>query len=197
MPKEFNGYLIQEEQQVYGATMVSLVEGVGKMNPRFREIYQHYDFNDIDPNKWYSLIQWVEALHEIYQQRGGSIAISKVAKLIPMHAQFPAELVAMPKGIEPLEAVVMSWDMVYKMNQTGEVGGYEVQSLPSTPGKRSWIITESVPFPPEIGLGVGYGFCTRFLDLSKHTFKVFNNVAQTGMRGKHYVTEIWLQVAEI
>ena len=196
MPKVFNGFTITEDQVTSGAAMMSLVEGISKLNPRFREVYDRFNLNNVEADKWYPLIDWLDALHEIRKMRGGAIAITQVAKLIPEHANYPPEITSLPRGIAPLEMVVQGWDMVYKMNQTGEVGGYKIEAGRSSETSWSWTVTECVPFPAEIGLAVGSGFCTRFLDSKRFEFKVFANMSNTGTRDGKYVTEIWMKVNE-
>ena len=51
--------------------------------------------------------------------------------MIMTHAKLPPEIEEIPDSIARLNRVIQNWDMIYKMNQTGNVGGYHVHELRS------------------------------------------------------------------
>ena len=110
------------------------------------------------------------------------------------YAKFPPEIEEITDSIEKVEQVISSWDMIYKMNLSGGVGSYQVQEQIPGVAAKAWSVMECVPVPNEIGLGVGWGMCNRFLDKRKYTFKVFPNMANTGPRDGVYQTGIWIRI---
>ena len=59
----FNGFEIQDDQQVTGASMLSLINGIKAEDPRFGDIYDKYGIKDIQSDEWYPLILWLDVLH--------------------------------------------------------------------------------------------------------------------------------------
>jgi hypothetical protein len=167
----FNGFEIASTQQVSGASMLAMIGSVAVQDTRFEPDVAALasDFglgsvNHIEPHDWYPLIPYLRCLNAIRQRPTGSVVISSIARKIPEKAHFPDELMQMPAGIEKLNAVMEGWDFAYKMNQTGEVGGYTVMREKQIGMARAvWTVTECVPFPQEIGLGVAKGFASVFL----------------------------------
>lgn len=140
--------------QVAGATVMSLIENVQAAD--LSELVKKYGFENVAPNMWYSLEDFLRFLAEMVENP--EMTFNSVA--IGMSI---ADTAHMPPGMESpsFTEMVEGWDAHYQANfRNGDVGHKVTVKLSP---KHYKVVHNNTKMPDDLEYGVLYGFAKRFL----------------------------------
>ncbi|HRF98075.1 MAG TPA: hypothetical protein PLZ51_22870 [Aggregatilineales bacterium] len=127
-------------------------------------IFEKYGFSDIDPNKWYSASQLMDAMNEMVatgkNYSSAFVAIGmEIGKTLPM----PPELANPTLG----DVLTLVWDMGYKSvhrNHDGNIGSIQTEKI----NDKHYTTIHDHLYPDDFSYGIAYGFAKRFLPEGTH-----------------------------
>ncbi len=97
-----------EDIEVKGATILAFVDGLGTFKRKALQILEENGIKDIQPEKWYSAQNYLNAFKTIHNTLG-NLVIKKIGEKIPENASWPPE-------IKNIEQALASIDIAYHMN---------------------------------------------------------------------------------
>lgn len=108
-----------------GQTIMSIVAGAGEVSAVFEqkaeEILADNGIEQLGPEEWYSLRDYLSALDDI-DDEVGTETITAIGEHIPEQAEWPPGVDSVSEGLESIAGA-------YDMNHQGDVGYYEVESV--------------------------------------------------------------------
>lgn len=145
--------------EIFGANLQVFVDHI--QADETRPIFEKHQLIDLEGQKWYPVIWWLNALNEL----GGTGNAS--ANMIAIGIQITSVL-EFPPGLT-LEAILMGWDDIYySVHRGGDIGHVTTEAVTPTHYK----ITLTDIYPDDLSYGIAYGFARRFCPAGK-TFKVY------------------------
>lgn len=150
--------------EIIGQNVLGYLECINREN--VLPFLQQRGLDNIDPQKWYPLQDWLDVLNDLENQSGGGAMMDfvsigmKIAEL----AQFPPEFDQLP--FDELLAVN---DRAYQMQHRNGDAGYQTTEKIS---EGHVTITLKTPYPDDLAYGVVWGECKRFLPAGTN-FTVF------------------------
>lgn len=137
--------------QVVGATVLSLLNGLGPFKVTGEKILAVNGIADLKPDGWYPLQNWLNALKEIAKKMGISTLMA-IGKMIPDNAQWPPQIDSIEKGLASI-------DVAYHMNHRGgDVGYYRFKKTGLQEGK---MVCKN-PYPSDFDQGIIQAVARRF-----------------------------------
>ncbi len=106
----------EKDMQVNGATILSIIKGLGAFTRSAYDILEEAGLTDIrdDLDSWYSMEKWLNAFKKITEKTGEKSLFS-IGLKIPVSARFPA-------GIKTVEEGLAAIDIAYHMNHRNARG---------------------------------------------------------------------------
>lgn len=98
----------EENVEVNGQTVLSVVDGIGVFKDRAYDILKRHGIENIEPEKWYPQQSWLDAFKEIADSTG-EFTLNSIGKKIPENAEFPPE-------IDDIEKALAAIDVAFHIN---------------------------------------------------------------------------------
>ena len=150
--------------EVNGATVNSVVEGMGAFKVRALQILTECGITNPENEKWYSQTSWLNAF-KIISESIGSSTLYSIGMKIPENAKFPPE-------INSIEKALASVDVAYHMNHRGGfIGTYKFQST----GERSGVMVCTNPYPDDFDRGIIEAMARKFKPKDSGIVKVVHD----------------------
>lgn len=152
--------------EVYGAVVLSLVEGMGNYRTRAEGILAQHGIRKPQPEGWYSQQQWLDSFQTIFQKIGPR-TLYAIGKQILDSVEWPSWINSLPLG---MAAIDVNYHLRHRVNgvpmlneETGEmtegIGHYEFKGMT---GKRSAVMVCNNPYPSEFDRGLITAMGRRF-----------------------------------
>ncbi len=153
------------EIEVSGVAILSVIKGFGIFEKIGAEILAKHGLKNINPLKWYSQQNWLNAVLEIFETIGSGI-LFEIGKSIPNAAFWPS-------NIEHFVDALKSIDIAYHINhrksrellynvKTGEmkegIGHYKVENIK----KNSLEVVCDNPYPCDFDMGIITGVAEKY-----------------------------------
>lgn len=139
--------------EVVGHNLLSFIQNANADN--IEPVLKKYGLAVIDPEKWYSLQQWLDVLGDLAGQSGGMFDLVAIGAAISQTAVMPPEVETMA-----FEQFLYLVNDVYQMqHRNGNAGEVKVEKVADKHMK----IVVRVPYPDDLEYGTTYGFAHRFL----------------------------------
>ncbi|MEZ3118108.1 hypothetical protein RYH80_19515 [Halobaculum sp. MBLA0147] len=143
-----------DEATVKGVEITSISQAARSLSTVFGEraeaILAEHDLGDIDPDQWYPLQHYLDAIQYI-DRHVGSDAVHFIAKEMPELTDWPDEVRTVVDGMNSISGA-------YSNVHRGDVGYYEVEQL----GERSLRLSCRNPYPCVFDRGIIRGVGERF-----------------------------------
>ncbi len=151
--------------EVNGATIMSVVNGMGTFKEKGKKILEQHGLKDIQPEGWYPQQAWLDAFKAIAENYGEK-TLESIGKAIPTSAKFPPD-------VDDIHKAIASIDKAYHMNhRNGEIGYYRYTQV----SENSGVVECKNPYPSAFDRGIILGMARRLkpgarisLDTSKPT----------------------------
>jgi hypothetical protein len=152
------------EPTVYGAGVISIIEGMGEHKNKARSIFRSHGLPDlIYADQWYSLEAVSKVLLTIAEQLGPEM-VRKIGRRIPEFAAFPPRINSFEKALYALE-------IGYGLNHRGtNIGSYSVTQLSET----EFAVDSDAYYPCELDMGLIEAMVTRF-SVGDHQASVYHD----------------------
>ncbi len=149
MPK----YTCDPNAEIIGQNLMSTVVHLNRES--VQPFLKRHGLDDIDPEKWYPLSQWMAVLNDIEDEGGGMMDFVSLGLAIAETAVLPPEV-----DNASFEEFCEGMDYAYQMNhRNGDVGHYIAEKVADGHMK----VSVTAPYPDDQAYGVLYGFARRFL----------------------------------
>lgn len=137
------------DAKVYGASMLSVIEGMGE---RIRPVLAAHGMEEIKPDEWYPVQNYLDFYREISQARyNATLNLVSTGIRVPEKAVFPDNIDSITKAFQVL-------DEAFQMNHRGNVGHYHVHVIRD---RQIEVVAEN-PFPCDMDYGLMQGLARRF-----------------------------------
>ena len=154
---------VSSRTEFSGAALLSILQNLNSQE--IEPFARKYDLEQIDPDGWYPLQNFLNFLNELTQHP------NLVPNMVALGLGI-SELALMPLQLEnsTFEEVVKGWDLHYQANfRNGDVGRKTTIQV----GRRHYkIIHDRTVIPDDVEYGVLYGFARQFLPQGTY-FKVW------------------------
>ena len=137
--------------EVLGQNIFAIIDAMGAFKKTAFKILEEQGIVDIDPNKWYSQQDFLNAFKIIYEKLG-----SPTIKVIGMKVP---EKAAVPPGITSTEEALNLIDKAFHMNHRGgDPGVYKFEKT----GERKGVMICENPYPCALDEGLIQAFMEAF-----------------------------------
>lgn len=141
--------------EALGSILLSYVHCIN--NENLYPFLEKYGLIDIQPDQWYPLQKWLDALGDLAevesrgQARFDFVAVGlKVAETTVLPPEF---------GLLPFSEIIRRWNDAYSLWHRGNAGTMYTEEV----GENHLRIISCLPYPDDIGYGVMWGVARRFL----------------------------------
>jgi hypothetical protein len=136
--------------EIFGEAILALVDHMnrGELMP----ILQRHGLGDVQPDQWYPVMSWIEALYSLEDQDSGSMNLVTAAIRV-------AETTALESGDCTIQEVfIHANDNYYQNHRGGYVGEISVEASKA----KEIIICAYSPYPDDYLYGTFYGRARRY-----------------------------------
>ena len=141
--------------EVKGVGLQVYVTALGEQAQR---TLKAHGFNRIDPNRWYSQQQFLDALHDL--AKGD---FNAAMDMVHVGTEIP-ELAAWPPDVRTAEEALFNLNVAYHMYHRGDVGEYHIKQV----GERQFVIDAHTPYPCDMDYGIIYATARHYLPENAH-----------------------------
>lgn len=143
-----------EGVDVSGGAVLSFANAAPAFRDNMLQVLANNGIKDIQPDGWYSQIQWLNAMKEVNETYGTN-TLFIIGKAIPKSVEFPPD-------IDTLEKALAAIDITYHMNhRNGEIGHYTLASFNQK--ERLAIMECNNPYPSSFDQGIVTAIARKFI----------------------------------
>ncbi len=151
---------VDPQLEVIGSSILGIVNNSHR--EEIQPIIEKHRLNEIDPEQWYPLTQFLAVLEEIAAAPGGMLNLVAVGM-----AQIDNLVYTMPQELKgaPLITFINLWDSLYhQIHRNGEIGSVTAEQVTPTFIRT----THNHFYPDDLAYGVAYGMAKHFLPPKTH-----------------------------
>lgn len=150
------------EAETIGVNITAFFDNLRDDNTK--PVMEKYGFLDIDPESWFPLSKYLDALNELAKNPDFSSSLVAIGLEVGMMTPVPPDL-----ENPTLEEVLNRWDDMYQfLHRNADVGGINFEKI----SEHHYKTIHTVVYPDDMSYGVLYGYGRRFLPRGTR-FKVY------------------------
>lgn len=139
--------------EVIGQTMLSFIDNL--QSDRIMPLLKRHGLDDIQPDQWYPLQDWLEVLNDLAREGDFSSSVVAIGMQITEKMLVPPEVEQLSLG-----EILEMWNDLYQMQHRGaDVGCVRTEKV----APNHYVCTQEVMYPDDMSYGVAYGMARRWL----------------------------------